>query len=414
MKILFLAHRTPYPPDKGDKIRSFHVLSQLAKRHTVSLAYWVDDPKDLNHADALRRICRGTVAPVSLDLLRAKARAIWSLSKGQSFSAGYYNSSRFQRVVDTLVNEDRPDLFYVFSSAMAHYLERFEKTPAIVDFVDVDSEKWRQLSEFASFPFSRIYRLEHERLAQVEIEISRWARCSLFVSEVEAGLFREIGGKGRIVAVPNGVTFDLLRLPAHAELKPDNKRSIQKSSRSIHILFVGTMSYFPNADAVLYFAREIFPQIRSIFPQAVFDIVGRLPPRSVRRLSATNGICVHGEVDEIQPFLVQADVSIAPMRISRGVPNKILEAMAVGVPVVATTEAVKGIRVSDEQELLLGDTAERFAAQVIRLLSDVELRTRITKRARQRVQEVYNWRTIGNQLADLIEGTRPEVSFGVA
>lgn len=411
MKILFLAHRTPYPPDKGDKIRSFHVLSQLAKRHTVSLAYWVDDPKDVDHANALRRICRGTVAPVSLDLMRAKARAVWSLAKGQSFSAGYYHSSRFHRVVETLVKDDRPDLFYVFSSAMAHYAGRLEKIPAIVDFVDVDSEKWRQLSQVATFPFSRIYGLEHQRLAQVEIEISRWAQCSLFVSEVEADLFRENGGQGRIVAVPNGVTFDFLRLPVHEPLKLDDKR---RSSRSFHILFVGTMSYFPNADAVLYFAREIFPHIRRIFPQAIFDIVGRLPPRSVRKLSAADGIRVYGEVEEIRPFLAQADVSIAPMRISRGVPNKILEAMAVGVPVVATTEAVKGIRVNDEEECLLGDTPERFAAQVIRLLSDVELRTRITKRARQRVQEVYNWKTIGNQLADLIEGTRPKISFGAA
>ena len=414
MKILFLAHRTPYPPDKGDKIRSFHVLSQMAKRHTVSLAYWVDDPKDVSHAQALRRICRGTVAPVSLDVMGARARAIWSLIKGQSFSAGFYNSPRFQRVVDSLVQQDRPDLFYVFSSAMAHYVARIEKIPTIVDFVDVDSEKWRQLSEFASFPFSRIYSLEHQQLARVEREISRWAQCSLFVSDVEADLFREIGGEGKIIPLPNGVTLDVLALPRHEEPEPGRQRSLERRSQSMHILFVGTMSYFPNSDAVLYFAREIFPRIRSVFPQAIFDIVGRLPPRSVRRLHGTDGICVHGEVGEIQPFLALADVSIAPMRMSRGVPNKILEAMATGVPVVATTEAIKGIHVKAEEEFLLGDTPDLFAAQVIRLLSDCELRARIIKKARQRVREVYNWKMVGNQLADLIEGTRPGVSFGAA
>ena len=414
MKILFLAHRTPYPPDKGDKIRSFHLLSQLAKRHAVSLAYWVDDPKDLNHTTVLSRSCRGKVVPVPLDPLQAKGRALWSLANGYSFSEGYYYSARFQRVVDTLVNDERPDVIYVFSSSMARYIEGIQKTPTIVDFVDVDSDKWQQLSQFARFPLSRIYRLEQARLAKFEIAISRWARYSLFVSEVEADLFRGIGGEGNIVAVPNGVESDFRRLPVREELKLDNRRTVQKSSRSIHILFVGTMNYFPNCDAVLYFAREIFPHIRSILPQVVFDIVGRLPPRSVRRLGSTDGIRVHGEVEEIQSFLAQADVSIAPMRIARGVPNKILEAMAVGVPVVATTEAVKGICVRDGEDVLLGDSPENFAAQVIRLFCDSHLRTQITKRARQKVQELYNWKKIGSQLDDLIEDIRPSISLGVA
>ena len=379
----------------------------------MSLAYWVDDPKDFNHTSVLSRICGGRVVPVRLDPLRAKARALWSLAKGCSFSEGYYSAPIFQRVVDSLLNEERPDFIYVFSSAMARYAEAIRSTPAIVDFVDVDSEKWRELSEFASFPLSQIYRLEHERLARLEVEISRWAQYSLFVSEIEADLFRDIGGKGKIAAVPNGVTLDCRRAPFD-ELKLADRRTIQKTSKPAHILFVGTMNYFPNSDAVLYFAREIFPRLRSVFPQVVFDIVGRLPPRSVRRLSATDGIRVHGEVEEIQPFLLQADVSIAPMRISRGVPNKILEAMAVGVPVVATTEAVKGIRVKDGEDVLLGDTAERFAAQVSRLLSDSHLRARITKRALQKVQEVYDWKTIGIQLNDMIEAIGPEMSFEVA
>jgi sugar transferase (PEP-CTERM/EpsH1 system associated) len=412
MKILFLAHRTPYPPDKGDKIRSYHILSQLAKRHTLSLAYWVDDPTDLAHGDTLRRICRGPVVPVSLDPLHAKGRAAWSLFKGRSFSEGYYESLRFQRVVDRLVKKERPDLFYIFSSPMARFVERFQKTPAIVDFVDVDSEKWRQLSEFSRFPLSGIYRLEHERLARAEIAISHWARCSVFVSEIEADLFRQIGGAGKIVAIPNGVSLNFLRFPVYDEIKP-NKGDLQ-SFRPLHILFVGTMNYFPNADAVLYFAREIFPLIRAIFPQVIFDVVGRWPVRAVRNLRDIDGIRVHGEVKEIHAFLARADVSIAPMRISRGVPNKILEAMAVGVPVVATREAVKGIRVGNEEELLLADTSKSFADQVIRLLSDFELRARLTKRARQRVQETYNWKAVGHQLESLVESVRPRISLDVA
>jgi sugar transferase (PEP-CTERM/EpsH1 system associated) len=369
----------------------------------VSLACWLDDPKDVDHTHVLGRICRGSVVAVPMNPTRAKARALWALTKGSSFSQGYYYSSQFQSVVDGLVDKERPDVIYVFSSPMAQYVKgAASTTPTIVDFVDVDSEKWRELARLSKFPLSEIYRLEHPRLAQFEIEISRWARRSLFVSKAEADLFRARGGQGTILALPNGVELALQRLQTADDLRP-GQRTVETTSRPIHILFVGTMNYFPNTDAVLYFAREIFPQIRSRFPQAVFDIVGRLPPRSVRRLGAIHGIQVHGEVEETRSFLVQADVSIAPMRIARGVPNKILEAMAVGVPVVATTEAVKGICVTDGEEALLADTPEAFAAQMIRLLSDRYLRSQITKRARQRVQEMYNWKTIGNQLADLVQ-----------
>ena len=409
MKILFLAHRTPYPPDKGDKIRSFHMLSQLGRRHVVSLVYWVDDPKDLSHTNALRGICRGTVTPMPLHDLRAKTRAILSLAKGYSLSKGYYGSSKFQLTVNRLVNEEQPDLIYVFSSAMAQYVESFKKTPRIIDYVDVDSEKWRQLSQCTSYPFAQIYGLEHRRLRQLEIEASLWARYSLFVSEAEATLFGEIGGKGEIVAVPNGVTFDFLRLPVHESLEAGKQQPAQSHSRAVHVLFVGTMNYFPNADAVLYFSREILPRIRSVFPLVVFDIVGRAPARAVRKLSATPSVRVHGEVADLHPYLAGADVSVAPMRISRGVPNKILEAMAVGIPVVATTEAIKGLRVTDEEDLLLGDTPERFAEQVVRLLSDHKLRVRITKHARQAVHERYNWKAVGNQLAELIDRASPAI-----
>jgi len=420
MKILFLSHRTPFPPNKGDKIRSYYLLSQLAKRHDVSLVYWLDDPQDVNHTKLLSRICRGSVVPVPMHPMRAKTRAIWSLAKGYSFSQGYYYSLLFQNVVNHLVDEERPDIIYAFSSIMASYAKRASKTtPTIVDFVDVDSEKWKQLSQFTKFPFSEVYRWEHQRLAQFEVEVSRWARCSIFVSAAEADLFRAIGGEGKIIAVPNGVELDLRRLQVNEELRPGT-RLVKTVTRSIRILFVGTMNYFPNADAVGYFAREIFPRIRSTFPQAVFDIVGRLPPRAVRRLGAIDGIRIHGEVADIRSYLVQADVSVAPMRIARGVPNKILEAMAVGVPVVATPEAVKGISVTDGENVLLADTAEAFAGQVIRLLSDSHLRSHITKQARRNVQETYNWNEIGNQLVDLIEDIRPSKlsgnpkSFGAA
>lgn len=410
MKILFLAHRAPYPPDKGDKIRSFNLLSQMSKRHQISLAYWIDDNRDVEHATVLSSICRGKIVAAPLGRLSASCRALWSLARGKSFTEGYYYSSRFQARVDDLIRDDQPDLVFVFSSAMAPYVSGYRTLPRIVDFVDVDSDKWRQLSEFAGFPRSLLYRLESKRLAQLEIESGAYASHSLFISDVEAGLFRELGGKGTIVVLPNGVDGATARFPCWSESKADRERNNGGLRRSVRLLFIGTMNYVPNADAVLYFARQILPIIRARFPQTVFDIVGRKPPRSVLRLDGSDGVRVHGEVQGVESFLAQADVSVAPLRIARGVQNKVLEAMAAGVPVVATPEAVRGIRVVDGQEVLLANTPDLFAAQVMRLLSDAQLRKQLVAKARQKLQQVYNWRLIGEQLQDLLDSVRLEDS----
>jgi sugar transferase (PEP-CTERM/EpsH1 system associated) len=414
MKILFLAHRTPYPPDKGDKIRSYNILRQLTQRHSVSMAYWVDDPKDIKHTTVLSGLCTGKVVPVQQNSLAAKARALSSLLRGASFSEGYYHSPLFRSTVERMINEDRPDLIYVFSSAMAPYVYGHQDIPRIIDFVDVDSDKWGQLAHFANFPLSLLYRIEQKRLACLEINASSHASFSLFVSPVESDLFRKIGGQGTILCVPNGVDCEVGRIPLRVERKPNDRGSGREpTARPIKLLFVGMMNYYPNSDAVLYFAREILPLIRTRFPQVHFDIVGRFPTRSVRRLHGRDGIRVVGEVDDVYDNLIQSNVSVAPMRITRGVQNKVLEAMAVGVPVVATSEAVKGINVGHEREVLVGDTPEIFAAQVIRLLSESPLRTRVIKNAWQRMRQDYNWNNIGAQLEELIQNVASNTGGGV-
>jgi sugar transferase (PEP-CTERM/EpsH1 system associated) len=398
MKILFLAHRTPYPPNKGEKIRSYHILSTLAERHEVSLVYWVDDPRDLEHQSLLAKICRGSVVPIALNPLKAKLRGLTSMSCGRSFSEGYFFSPGFQHVVNRVLEQKRFDLFYVFSSPMARYVENLSHIPTAVDFVDVDSEKWGQLASFKRFPASGLFRLEKERLARYEIGVSRWCRWSLFVSEAEANLFRTMGGHGNIVALPNGVDSDLLRFPM---VRP--RQSGGQSENPAKLVFAGTMNYFPNIDAAFYFAHEIFPLIQSDYPNVTFDIVGRCPARAVRKLAYLNGVQVLGEVDDIRPYLLQADVSVAPIRIARGVQNKILEAIAVGIPVVTTSMAAAGIKKLElGEELLVGDTPQAFAKQIIRLLRDRKLRNEIARKARDRVVQFYNWKIIGRQLDDLI------------
>lgn len=398
MKILFLAHRTPFPPDKGDKIRSFHLLSHLAKRHEVTLVYFVDDPRDQAYAANLNSLCKGKAIPIRLYRWWGKCRALCSLFIGRSFTQGFYNSRAFRDVVNKLLREGPFDAVFVFSSGVAPYAARIVARSKIVDFVDVDSDKWGQLAKSSRFPRSWLYLLERKRLSRVETAISKWAGCSLFVSQTEADLFRARGGLGPIEVLPNGTQLELRRLPRDPVVTP----SSDTPARPVKVIFVGTMDYYPNVDAVQYFAREILPRIREKFPLAVFQIVGRSPATAVRRLAAIDGVEVVGEVSDVRAYLVGADVSVAPMRIARGVPNKVLEAMGMGIPVVASSAAIRGIDVVAGEEILVGDSPEEFAHQIIRLLSDHDERRALTKRAWKKMQRAYNWEAIGERLETLL------------
>jgi sugar transferase (PEP-CTERM/EpsH1 system associated) len=412
MKILFLAHRTPYPPNKGEKIRAYHVLVELVKRHSVSMAYWVDNPQDIQHVSVLRKLCEGSVVPVYLNPHIAIIRGMTNVFRGGSFSQGYFYSRQFQSVVDRLIKNERYDVIYIFSSVMAQFIMGVQDLGTIVDFVDVDSDKWGQLAQFKTFPLSMLYRREQERLSRYEKRLSQWARWNLFVSQAEADLFKKLGGAGSIGVLPNGVESDIRRLPSR-DSRPFGMGG-NSADKPIKLVFVGTMNYYPNIDAVLYFIQDILPLVQKKYPQAIFEVVGRFPPRSLRKLDRVGHVRVIGEVGDVRSYLTQADVSVAPMRIARGVQNKVLEAMALGVPVVTTSQAVKGIQAVRGDEVLIGDNPEEFASQIVRVLSDSRLYRRLVSKARGRVLESYSWKAIGAQLNEFVLDCRNSVSTGVA
>jgi len=410
MRILFLAHRTPYPPNKGEKIRAFHVLSHLAKKHEVSLVYWVDDPRDLEHTAFLQSLCRGTVLPVSMNRALAKGRAVFSLLRGRTLSEGYYSSRLFGRAVAEACAGGRFDAVYVYSSAVAAYGRDVAADRKLVDFVDVDSDKWGQLAAASSFPFSSIYRAEERRLSRWEAEISHWAHRSLFISRAEADLFKKRGGTGAIEVLPSGLDFDVRCLPVERRLQSFTSED-QGRQAFVNLIFVGSMNYHPNIDAVAYFATEILPLIRRFFPRVVFRIIGRSPARSVLALKAVEGVEVIGEVEDVRPFLLRSDISVAPMRMGRGVQYKVLEAMAMGIPVVASPAAIQGIDVLDGEELFTGATPEEFASKVIKLLNDRGLRRAMTHRAWKKMKRMYHWDAIGATLEELLN---PDATNGGA
>ena len=392
MKILFITHRIPYPPNKGDKIRSFHQIQYLSRENQIHLACLVDDKEDLGYVEALRKYCK-SVDTVYINKAVAKLRAVWALFTGRPLSVASFYSNELKKRIDQRLDEEKFDIVFVFSSAMAQYVMDIKQVPKVMDFVDVDSEKWKHYAGYYPFPISLIFQLEGYRLAKFEEKVSRSFNHSIFVSESEAALFKQRVKDRPISFVRNGVDLHYYQ----------PKESVLKSYRDSNIVFTGMMDYFPNVDAVRYFAIDIFPLIRKVIPEAKFYIVGRNPTRQVLALRKQLNVYVTGAVSDVRPFLASAKVSVAPFRIARGTQNKILEAMAMGIPVVATSKAYQGIASSCREGILLADDSLGFSNQVIEVLSKDSLFRALSKKGRRNMEENCDWDSPMRELERILE-----------
>jgi len=386
MRILLLTHRLPYPPNKGDKIRAFNVLEYLAKRHEVFLACPVDDPADLTHVAELERRCAGVLAVQNAGT-RSWA-AVRALASGTSITVRHFYSRELQRRLDEHLDRHPIDVVFCFSSPMAEYVLRsrhasgpLRRARRIMDFIDVDSFKWRQYAERASFPLNWVYRYEAARLADYERRVAAEFDRLLLVSEQEREyLPAGISGE-KVFGVSNGVDLAYFS-PRAANVRADGAHSL---------VFTGVMDYWPNVDGVQWFADEVFPQIRAQLPGTRFVIVGSKPADSVRRLASRPGIEVTGYVDDVRTFVAGASVCVVPLRIARGVQNKVLEAMAMGKAVVGTAQAMEGIRASVGEDLIAVEGAPAFAAAVIDLLNSQERTAQLGASARRCMERSYSW-----------------------
>ena len=382
--VLFLAQRLPYPPTKGEKIRSWQMLQYLARRYDVHLGCLIDDPADARHVDTVRALCRDVHAA---PLVRRMAR-LWCLRgllTGESLSVTFFHDRSLARWVRTVTEKVRPAAIFVSSSNMAPYVLDLPKTQTrIVDLVDVDSEKWRAYAATARGPMALVYQREWRRVAALERRIARECDLSSFVSDAEAALFATLvpNRAATIRGVSNGVDhgfFDpALTYPPVYDPAPPT------------YVFTGTMDYPPNADAVSWFASEILPAIRRTVPAARFYIVGNNPSPEVRKLARIDGVFVTGGVPDVRPYIAHATASVAPMRIARGIQNKVLEAMAMARPVVLTASALEGIEAEPGREVILAGTTEAFAAACCRLATTDE-GAAIGAAARARILRDYDW-----------------------
>lgn len=399
-EILFIAHRVPFPPDRGDKIRSYNELAHLARHAPVHLAALADDPRDLEHGAALSGLCashcvvgRGRHRPAAL---------VEGLLRNEPLSVSLFRNPALSNYVDRIVATRPLAAVFVYSGQMATYVPRLPpETRFVMDFCDVDSRKFAAYGREGWGPMAWINRREGRLLGRFEVATARRADASLFISAAEAALFRGLDGAGdtETSVIENGV--DLVHYdPAQSQEGPE----IIRGMAGPFIVFTGQMDYRPNVEAVADFATRSMPVIRQVVPNAQFLIVGRNPIEAVRRLGALPGVVVTGEVPDPRAYLAAADVVVAPLRIARGIQNKVLEAMAMACPVVASREAAEGIDALDGRDWLIARAPEDEAAMVLGLLADCQRATAVGAAARRQVERRYSWDRALSRLAPLVFG----------
>lgn len=367
MRVLYLTHGCPFPPNKGDRIRNFHILKHLSQTHQVTLIYPSFSEEDVNKAPSLKEFC-SAIHTVRLSPLIAKIRCCFSLLADRPLTNAHFYSPLLQRLVD----EQDYDLAVVDCSSMAQYVHGSPK-PKIIDFVDVDSDKWNLYAELSSFPKSWIYKREHQKLQSFEAKLVQEFDASMVISENEKQLLPKTD---RLFVVRNGIDLDYFS--PREKYDPDT------------MIFTGAMDYFPNIDAVLYFHEQVFPLIKKKRPAAKLVIGGMNPAPNISCLRSEDTY-VTGFVPDMREYLGRAAVCVVPLRIAKGVQNKVLEAMAMGVPVISTTSANEGINAKHQRDLLIADDPVKFADAVTQVLENPDLSQSLACQARVFVEKHFGW-----------------------
>lgn len=397
--LLYLCHRIPYPPNKGDKIRSYNILKYLSKYYHIHLGAFVDDPDDFKYQNKLTQFCT-TTKLLPLDPRIGKVKSLTGFLKGTALGLPYYYNSKMQNWIDQTLYEHQIGSVLVFSSTMAQYVagDRYKELHRCIDFIDIDSDKWAQYKNQASTAMKFIYGYEARKLFEWEKQISQEFDHSFFVSEKESDLFKEMvpAASSRVSFFNNGVDTEYFS-PNHSFESP-YPNSIKP------IVFTGAMDYWANVDAVVWFTNKILPKLCAEVPDATFYIVGSKPGEKVKALAALPNVEVTGRVEDVRPYLAHSAVAVAPMRIARGVQNKVLEAMAMGLTAVTSTQGFEGINATPGEEVLVVDEVDTWIESLRELLS-ASTKKNIGTKARKLVIDQYSWPGSLKKLQDHLDTT---------
>jgi len=398
-RVFYFTHRVPFPPDKGDRIRTYHLLLQLAEKANVWLLALADEPVTPAVTARLAGLCEQlAIVPVKSGLRWWRAAA--SLLLGNSLSEGLFHEPLAERILTRWLADTHFSAFLASSSAVAPLLlrHRSKLSPGgaiVIDMIDVDSQKWLDYATKTWGPLRFLYRLEGQRVRQLERRIAREADTIAVVSHAEARIIDEFAGPGRTTVAENGVDLD------YFQPYPATIHSIEQPL----VAFVGAMDYWPNVDAVTWFVENVWRDVRSRYPETRFRIIGRNPIRVIRSLHARDGIEVTGAVPDVRPEIAPAAIVVAPLRIARGVQNKVLEAMALGKAVVASPPALNALSVTPGREVLRAESASDWLNAICHLLDSPSRRRELGDTARAYVERHHHWNEC---LAPLVNAGIPQ------
>ncbi len=389
MKILFICHRFPFPPQRGGKIRPFNIIKHLNKKHEVTVASLVRSKDEAQAGKGIGKFCsKYFMGHVT------KKLSFWNILKNIPFftplSMGYFYSRKLEEFVRKELAREQYDLIFVHCSSVAQYVEKVDSIPKIMDFGDMDSHKWLIYSRVRRFPLSLIYLFEGIALQKIEKLLARNFTLSTCTTLLEKKTLDSYRTGAETDWFPNGVDTNYFK-PTSEPYEPDS------------ICFLGRMDYYPNQECVFDFCKNVFPLIRAVRPNVKMYIIGAAPPQKVLNLERLSGVIVTGTVDDVRPHIQRCAVNIAPLNIARGTQNKILESLAMGVPVVASVKAAGGVDAVDGEHFLTGATHMEFGDAVIRLLSNPAERQRIAEAGRARMMKNHNWENSMEKLDSIVE-----------
>jgi polysaccharide biosynthesis protein PslH len=377
MRMFFICQRVPFPPDRGDKITTFNEIRHLSKKHEVHVFCLADGRSDLDNIPGLRRYAQSVTA-VPVIGWTSRLRALKAIFAGEPLSVAAFNVAKLHDAIRRKFAELRPDMIIVYSCNVAQYAEHFPRVPRIMQFAELDSSRWGQFARRSRLPLRWIYALEQRRFFAYEQQIARTFSHALVCTEAEQRDFARLIPGVPISLVGNGVDLDYFC-----------SKGVAKRPGSI--VFTGVMDYFPNVDAVVWFCDKVLPIVQQQIPEAALTICGSRPAAAVRRLATRRGVTVTGRVPDTRPYLDAAEVLVAPMRMARGIQNKLLEALAMGLPCVASEAAATGMVVPHGEGILVADDPVEFAEHVVRLLRDGVFRAEMASKARAAAELNYQW-----------------------
>ena len=404
-RILYITHRAPYPPNRGDRIRTWNILKFLAKRADVDLICLADEDVTPEQRFAMES-CTSRLAIVPHSGKSRYAHGLMSMLRGGTVTEGLFHSRMLSSVVRQWAKNTKYSAAMVSSSGIARYVQApiLNNVDRIwVDLIDVDSQKWLDYSESASWPMSWVYRTEGQRLRQLECNLADNVERLLVVSEAERKLFRDFCGGAPVQAVGNGVDTEFFT-PTSVPAVPQT------------CVFIGVLDYLPNRDAVTWFCKNVWPKVRTKYPDAVFRIVGRNPPPDVLKLDQLDGVDVIGPVPDVRSWLNESACVVVPLRIARGVQNKVLEAMATGRPVISSSAPLKGLDVENGLQLLSADTTDEWVQQISSVFDDRFKADELGMAASAWVQLNHQWENCLVPLIDITDEqqtlSEPEIEVG--